>query len=39
MKKTKSREPSSGKTASQEIDQRIRDIGGWRGETLARMRR
>ena len=38
MKKTKSREPSTGKSASQEIDQRIRDLGGWRGETLARMR-
>lgn len=24
--------------ASQLIDQRIRDLGGWRGETLARMR-
>jgi len=37
--KTKTREPSTGKTASQEIDQRIRDIGGWRGEALARMRK
>ena len=27
-----------GKTASRLIDQRIRDLGGWRGETLARMR-
>ena len=36
--KVKSREPSTGKTASREIDQRIRDLGGWRGETLARMR-
>ena len=36
--KMKSREPSTGKTASQEIDQRISDLGGWRGETLARMR-
>jgi hypothetical protein len=36
--KTKRREPSTGKTASQEIDQRIRDLGGWRGEILARMR-
>jgi hypothetical protein len=24
--------------ASRLIDQRIRDLGGWRGETLARMR-
>jgi hypothetical protein len=29
---------ATGKTASQLIDQRIRDLGGWRGETLARMR-
>jgi hypothetical protein len=34
----KSREPSTAKTASREIEQRIRDLGGWRGETLARMR-
>ena len=26
------------KTASRLIDRRIRDLGGWRGETLARMR-
>jgi hypothetical protein len=26
------------KSASQLIDQRIRELGGWRGETLARMR-
>jgi len=25
-------------TPSQRIDQRIRELGGWRGETLARMR-
>jgi hypothetical protein len=25
-------------SASRQIDQRIRDLGGWRGETLARMR-
>jgi hypothetical protein len=30
--------PVSGKAASRLIDQRIRDLGGWRGETLARMR-
>ena len=30
--------PMSGKPASRLIDQRIRDLGGWRGETLARMR-
>jgi hypothetical protein len=28
----------TGKPASRLIDQRIRDLGGWRGETLARMR-
>jgi hypothetical protein len=28
----------TGKSASGPIDQRIRDLGGWRGETLARMR-
>ena len=30
--------PTAGKSASQLIDQRIRDLGGWRGDTLARMR-
>jgi len=34
----KSREPAPEKPASQLIDQRIRDLGDWRGETLARMR-
>jgi hypothetical protein len=29
---------ASGESASRLIDQRIRDLGGWRGETLARMR-
>jgi len=29
---------ASGKAASRFIDQRIRDLGDWRGETLARMR-
>ena len=29
---------ATGEPASQLIDQRIRDLGGWRGETLARMR-
>jgi len=28
----------NGRPASRLIDQRIRDLGGWRGETLARMR-
>ena len=30
--------PMTGKPASRLIDQRIRDLGGWRGESLARMR-
>jgi hypothetical protein len=29
---------ASGEAASRLIDQRIVDLGGWRGETLARMR-
>ncbi len=33
-----SREQASGETASQLIDGRIRELEGWRGETLARMR-
>jgi hypothetical protein len=32
------REGATGKPASRHIDDRIRDLGGWRGETLARMR-
>jgi len=32
-------EQATGKAASRLIDQRIRDLGGWRGETLARMRK
>ncbi len=39
---TRSRPPpkagAAGRPASRLIDQRIRDLGGWRGETLARMR-
>ena len=31
-------ERATGKPASRLIDQRIRDLGGWRGETLGRMR-
>lgn len=31
-------ERATGKPASRLIDQRIRDVGGWRGETLACMR-
>jgi hypothetical protein len=34
----KGREPATGKPASRLIDQRIRELEGWRGETLARMR-
>ena len=38
MAGTKSSEQATGKAASRLIDQRIRDLGDWRGETLARMR-
>jgi len=41
MKAPKDPDRTAGATeqaASQHIDQRIRDLGGWRGETLARMR-
>src|SRR4030095_14562851 len=34
----RSRERATGKPASRLTDQRICDLGGWRGETLARMR-
>jgi hypothetical protein len=34
----RSHEQATGKPASRLIDQRIRDLEGWRGETLARMR-
>jgi len=36
--KAKSSGQASGKDASRLIDQRIRELKGWRGETLARMR-
>ena len=36
--KGKSKAGESGESASRLIDQRIRDLGGWRGETLARVR-
>jgi hypothetical protein len=36
--KPKNSEQATGKPASRLIDQRIRDLAGWRGETLARMR-
>ena len=35
----KSDEQATGDAASRLIDQRIRDLKGWRGETLARMRK
>jgi hypothetical protein len=34
----RSSERATGKPASRLIDQRVRELGGWRGETLARMR-
>ena len=37
-KPIKSHERASGKSASRLIDQRIRELEGWRGDTLARMR-
>ena len=37
-KSDESREPATASSASRLIDQRIGDLGGWRGETLARMR-
>ena len=36
--KKKSAAPGVGKSASAEIDARIKSLGGWRGETLARLR-
>lgn len=32
-------EPAGGKAGSRLVDERIRSVGGWRGETLARLRR
>jgi hypothetical protein len=32
-------DPANGLSAPEMIDKRIKDLGGWRGETLARMRR
>ncbi|MGH7583075.1 MAG: DUF1801 domain-containing protein [Gemmatimonadales bacterium] len=37
--KGKSAAPAPGKLATRLIDQRIRELNGWRGETLARMRK
>lgn len=36
--KKKSTAPSAGKSASAEIDARIKSLGDWRGEMLARLR-
>jgi len=36
--KAKASDQATGSAASRLIDQRILDLGGWRGETLARMR-
>ena len=36
--RSSSKAGATAKPASRLIDQRIRDLGGWRGETLARMR-
>ena len=36
--KAMARVGEAGKPASQLIDERIRELGGWRGQTLARMR-
>jgi hypothetical protein len=38
-KKVAAKKAVHSKSASQQIDQRIKDVGGWRGETLARMRK
>ena len=38
MSKAKPKAGATVKPASRLIDQQIRDLGGWRGETLARMR-
>lgn len=38
MVSKKNGEQASGDAASRLIDERIRELGGWRGETLARMR-
>ena len=37
-KDKKSAERATGEAASKRIDERIRELGGWRGKTLARMR-
>ena len=37
-KQTAGNEQAAGESASRLIDLRIRDLAGWHGETLARMR-
>jgi len=37
-KKSPAKKAAASRSASQLIDERIRDLGGWRGKTLARMR-
>ena len=39
MKKSNSTEPTTGASPSQLIDARIEELGDWRGETLARVRK
>src|SRR6185437_9909944 len=38
MKKNKPNDPAGGASASDEIDATIRELGDWRGKTLARVR-
>ncbi|MBN8955021.1 MAG: DUF1801 domain-containing protein, partial [Rhizobiales bacterium] len=38
VKKGSAAEAKEGASASQQIDARIKDLGDWRGETLARVR-
>ena len=38
MEKPKAKASPKAEPASRLIDRRIRELGGWRGETLARMR-
>ncbi len=38
MKKTSSTEATTGSSPSQHIDARIKELGDWRGETLAKVR-
>jgi hypothetical protein len=38
MASTKRQAAATGTTGSERVDERIRDVGGWRGETLSRVR-